>query len=269
MAMSDLPHGKRLVSVSRRPSGAEARQNRQMGRSVSHLLPLCAIQLAVLLVVTAAAQTESPRAGMFSDFAPGGTPPGWEPLRFPNVDAETEYSLVDRDGRVVLRAESRGAASALITRVSVDSSRFRYLHWSWNTGGDCFSGSWRRPEADDFPLRLFVIFERSGGFMFFFRRLASGFPGDAVLYAADATPSADGERSSHLNGRIKVVPLRRPESAGGAWSRHVRDVRADYIDLYGRAPRDVATLAVMTDTDNSRSECVSHFGDIYFSEERS
>ena len=234
--------------------------------SMRRLLALCLLHVMVPLIVVATGTEDELRVGVFSDLEPGGIPEGWKPMRFSNVPRETEYSLTQEDGPVVLKAESRHSASALIREVTVDSTRHPYLSWSWKTHEDCFSGSWRLPQTDDFPLRLFVIFERSGGFLSFFKRLGSGFSGDAILYVADTTSPQDVGRSSHLSDRIKVVPLTGPERTGRAWGTHVRNVRADYLELFGKHSRNVAAVAVMTDTDNSRTECVSYFGDIQFSE---
>ena len=68
------------------------------------------------------------------------------------------------------------------------------------------------------------------------RRLAPGFPGDAILYVADSSPSPDTDRSSHLNRRIKVVPLARPPTGRQGWRQQVRNVRTDYRDLFDREP---------------------------------
>jgi len=233
--------------------------------------------LVVILTSASGAQSvDEVGVGIFSELAPGAPPAGWEPLRFPSIDEDTAYSLVvvhdvhdvhdpDDDGRVVLQADSRMSASALITEVDVDLGRSPVLHWSWATGPDCFSGNWRDPDTDDFPLRLFVIFKESGGLFSFFKRLRPGFRGDALLYVPDAPSPPEANRSSLVSGRIKIVPLEQPEPAD-AWAQQTRNVHDDYVALFGHAPRDVAAVAVMTDTDNSRTECVSHFGDIYFSD---
>ena len=208
-------------------------------------------------------------------------PEGWETLSFSGIEERTSYALVTERERVVLRADSRMSASALIRRVNVETGRHPYLHWSWKTDAGCFSGSWRDPQTDDFPLRLFVVFERSGGVRGFFRRLGSGlsdsaFSGNAILYVAgagtapgagaDVEAETEAETSTHVSGRIRVVPLSYPDRGRRGWGRYTRDVRADYLALFGREAKDVAAVAVMTDTDNSQTECVSYFGDIYFSE---
>ena len=218
--------------------------------------------LTGLLVPTSA----NVAVGLFSDMEPGDVPAGWEPLRFPSIDEDTDYILSEEEGRVVLRADSRGSASALVRRMEVDLTRYPYLSWSWKTGEDCFAGNWRRPEDDDFPLRLLVLFEGPGRFLSFFRKFGSTFPGDAILYLTESSPVEGEASSSHLSDRIKVVPLSWHREPGFTWDRRVRNVRADYVTVFGKDPGRVAAVAVMTDTDNSGTECVSHFGDIYFSE---
>ena len=234
--------------------------------TVRRFLAVCSVCAVAVPTVPSATPAEEVAVGAFSDLEPGDVPAGWEPLRFPSIDEETDYVLCEEDGRVALRADSRGSASALVRQVEVDLFRYPYLRWSWKTGEDCFAGDWWRPEDDDFPLRLFVFFEGSGGFLSFFRRLGSTFPGDAILYLTGSVPPEAAEPSSHVSGRIKVVPLSWPREPGLTWDRRVRNVHADYIALFGETPRTVAAVAVMTDTDNSATECVSHFGDIYFSE---
>ena len=76
----------------------------------------------------------------------------------------------------------------------------------------------------------------------------------------------EDDRASHLSDRIRVVPLRWTVPTDGEWRRPSRNVRDDYIDLFGKEPNAVSAVAIMSDTDNSETECVSYFGDIYFSD---
>jgi len=93
-----------------------------------------------------------------------------------------------------------------------------------------------------------------------------------LSYVPQSVPARTSGPISHVNARIKVLPVEpvavRGDGAsdGDGWVHHRRDVRADYVALFGREADTVAGVAVMTDTDNSGTACVSHFGDMSFSE---
>jgi hypothetical protein len=236
------------------------------------LVRVCCVGAVAVVATTVMAQPTSLLVGPFSHLAVGGMPVGWEQMRFSSITVETEYGLVLQNGRVVLEARSQVSASAALKRVSIDVVRRPVIQWSWKTSPDCYAGDWGDPETDDFPLRLFVIFEPTGGVFSRLKRLGPGFQGDSIVYVPRSVPARTSDPTSHVNARIKVLPVE-PVTAGGAgatdddgWVHHRRDVRADYVALFGREADTVAGVAVMTDTDNSGTACVSHFGDISFSE---
>jgi hypothetical protein len=236
------------------------------------LVRVCCVGAVAMVATTVMAQPTSLLVGPFSHLAAGGMPVGWEQMRFPSITVETEYGLVSQNGRVVLEARSQASASAALKRVSIDVERRPVIQWSWKTNPDCYAGDWGDPETDDFPLRLFVIFEPTGGMFSRLKRLGPVFQGDSIVYVPQSVPARTSDPTSHVNARIKVLPVE-PVTVGGAgvtdddgWVHHRRDVRADYAALFGREADTVAGVAVMTDTDNSGTACVSHFGDIAFSE---
>ncbi|MDD2580700.1 MAG: DUF3047 domain-containing protein, partial [Desulfuromonadaceae bacterium] len=53
---------------------------------------------------------------------------GWERKVFKGT---TDYRLVQEDGRTVLRARARGAASGLTKKIKFNPAVHRYLRWSW------------------------------------------------------------------------------------------------------------------------------------------
>jgi len=199
----------------------------------------------------------------FSSMVPGGQPEGWEPLRFSDVE-DTRYRLVEHAGGVVLEAESAGTASALVTSITVDLSATPVLEWSWESEQSCVVGDWTDEARDDYPMRMFVLFEPRRSLFGWMRKLTPGFDGEAVLYLQDADADQARDPASHLTDRIRVIPLSSEPEAG--WRRAARDVAADYEALFGRTPRGVAGVAVMTDTDNTATACRTRFGDIRFRE---
>ncbi len=117
-----------------------------------------------------------------------------------------------------------------------------------------------------------MIVEPTWGMFSRLKRLGPGFQGDSIVYVPQSLPARTSDPTSHVNARIKVLPVEPVTMGeGGAtdddgWVHHRRDVRADYAALFGREADTVAGVAVMTDTDNSGTACVSHFGDIAFLE---
>ena len=118
-----------------------------------------AILVLVLFTIGGVMAAEEIKVGRLSALDPGESPGGWSPLSFPKAPGQTRYALTEEDGRVVVRAHSQVSASALLRKINVDPSQHPYLHWSWKTDESCFAGDWREPATDDFPLRLFVLFE--------------------------------------------------------------------------------------------------------------
>jgi hypothetical protein len=48
----------------------------------------------------------------------------------------------------------------------------------------------------------------------------------------------------------------------GTWHKHQRDLASDYKRAYGEAPGEVIGIALLTDTDNTKSETRAIYGDI-------
>jgi hypothetical protein len=48
------------------------------------------------------------------------------------------------------------------------------------------------------------------------------------------------------------------------WVSEKRDVHADYQRLFGEKPGRVDAVAIMTDTDNTRTKATAWYGDIWF-----
>jgi hypothetical protein len=61
-----------------------------------------------------------------------------------------------------------------------------------------------------------------------------------------------------------MIALKKGEGDFGSWVTEKRNVVADYRYLFEKRPGKIVAIALMTDTDDTRSACVSYFGDICF-----
>src|SRR6185295_7190768 len=68
----------------------------------------------------------------FSALRPGSALPGWlQPYEFPNQPRHTQFTLVEDEGRTVLRARADAATSGLIRSLRVDARVYPVLSWRW------------------------------------------------------------------------------------------------------------------------------------------
>ena len=186
----------------------------------------------------------------------------WETWEFSNVPRTTRYSLSEDEGITVLKAESSGAASALMKSADIDAIRHPVLAWRWKTDGPIVEDDWNN-ESDDYPLRLFVIFEGKSGLLGVIRRAVGGFNGRALNYVWVPESAGVTEASaSPATDRVQMIPIRQGSARFGTWASEKRNVVEDYLEAFGEEPGRIIGFAVMTDTDGTGGTCTSYFGDI-------
>lgn len=179
---------------------------------------------------------------------------GWETKSF---KGSTTYRIVQESGRTVIQAHSKAAASGLISKVNIDPTRFRYLHWSWKIARTIDKGNEKTKAGDDYAARVYVVFP---GRFFWQTR--------AINYIwANHLPKGEAIVNPFTANAMMVAVESGPDKAG-QWLNEVRDVLADYRRLFGEEPRGIGAIAIMTDTDNTASEATGWYGDMFISTAR-
>lgn len=175
---------------------------------------------------------------------------GWETKSFEGL---TRYEL--RDG--ALCADSRGTASGLFRKLSVDLARTPYLHWSWRIEQGLAPGDEHSKEGDDYAARVYVVF--SGGALFWRTR--------AINYVWSASQPEGSTWPNAFTRNAQMVAVETGTARRGEWVEERRDVAADFRRLFGELPRPADAVAIMTDTDNAGGQAVACYGDIWFAAE--
>ena len=214
-----------------------------------------AAAVIVLLPVLAAAPLQQagatgPAARVVSDFGDAGLN-GWERESF---EGQTDYRVVQRDGRDVLRAESRDAASGLVRRMQVDLDQTPVIHWSWFVEQPLEGLAERTREGDDYAARIYLV--QSGGALFWRTR--------AVNYVWSGSQPAGASWPNAYTDRACMIAVRGSADETGIWYQESRDVRADFRRCFGIEVGQVDAVALMTDTDNSGGEAIALYGEIRF-----
>ncbi|HTG80318.1 MAG TPA: DUF3047 domain-containing protein [Geobacteraceae bacterium] len=205
--------------------------------------------LIILLAVAAACAAEV-AVGRFS----AGDLSGWHDETF-RGKAKTSYHLVKENGRTVLMAQSRRAASGLLKKVDLNPRNYPLLRWSWKVEHTLKGEDVTRKSGDDFAARVYVMFPRT----FFWQMRALNYVWAARLPKNSAVPSP-------YTVNAVIIAAESGETAAGTWVREERNVYEDYRRAFGEEPPRVGAVAVMTDTDDTGDEAVAWYGDITMAE---
>jgi hypothetical protein len=176
---------------------------------------------------------------------------GWTSKSFKGT---TEYSVVNEDGRSVVRAVSQAAASGLVKEIRFNPLQYRYLHWSWKINNTIKGGDEKTKAGDDYAARVYVVFPGR----FFWQMKALNY------IWANQLPKGESIPNSFTSGAMMVAVESGP-SLAGQWLNEERDILADYRRLFGVEPGEGEAIAIMTDTDNTGESATAWYGEIFLS----
>jgi hypothetical protein len=170
---------------------------------------------------------------------------------------KTHYALFEDDGVKVLKAESRLSASALYLPLMVDLEKTPYINWRWKVSRTLGELDEQVKAGDDYPARVYVVISPKP-----FRLK----PRSLNYVWASNTP-AGGHWENAYSSNVMMVALRSGDELAGQWVSEKRNVREDLQRYFGEAPRYIEGIAIMSDTDDSKSAATAYYGDIYFTAE--
>ena len=213
----------------------------------------------------------------FSLAKPGGAlPGGWQVWTLAKFKKQTSYDLVQKDGATVVMARADDSASGLIHPLNrVDARRFRALAWRWKTQALVRDQDNTRSATEDAPLRLVVRFDGDRTKLDFSERLFAAqvkavtgqeLPYATLMYIWARTSPRETVITSRFTERIRMIVAESGEEGLGAWQQVRRDLYEDFRRAYGEEPGPITGIGIMTDTDNTRTQAESWYGDIALGE---
>ncbi len=206
-----------------------------------------------------------------SQKARNGMPEGWHFYRIAPYKKNTIYRLENYQGRTVLAANSKSSASGLAVKLHPRSAQNLWLQWKWKAVGAIPQADNADSQHDDAPLRLLVAFDGNKSKLplkekltFEMANLISGqeMPYATVMYIWSGKNAPNTVLNNAHTSRVKMIVVDSGWESLGEWHKHERDLVADYKLAYGEAPGNVIGIALLTDTDNTKSEVRALYGDI-------
>jgi hypothetical protein len=222
---------------------------------------------------TAAAQN-SLEAMRFSALQPGAALPGWlQPYVFPNQPRHTQFTLVEDEGRTVLRARADASTSGLVRSLRVEPRLYPILSWRWKVINLPAKGDLASKAGDDFAARIYLTFDLDPATLSLGDRLklslartiwGDQLPAAALCYVWDGRAPVDTIAPNAYTDRVRMVVADSGGAELGRWVARERDVAADFRRAFGHEPPPITGVIVSADTDNTGESVESYFGDIEF-----
>ncbi len=198
-----------------------------------------------VVVVGALAGDET--AGMrqvedFSRFKAGTFPEGWKAR---GGDGSKVYR-VKANQESYLEARAISSAVAIAKKFEYDLKEYPFLSWQWRVLELPRGGDERHKKTGDSAAAIYVIFPGL-------------FRPDTIKYVWSASLPIGTTTKSPYNSKTKIVVLRNESSPLGTWVSEKINVYEDYKRLFGREPKPVKAVGLMSDSDNTESSAIAHY----------
>jgi Protein of unknown function (DUF3047) len=221
-----------------------------------------ALLAAVLLVPNAQALE---RAVLFHEnFA---TLDNWKPITFPKIKKHTVYTIQQAGERHYLKAESNASASAIVYNNAYNVNDYPRVKWRWKVNNVYVKGDVRTKSGDDYPMRVYVMFEYEPDKAGVFEKIKYGFakkmygvypPQSSLSYVWASREEAESIIVSPYTDRAMMVLLQKGAKNVGTWQDQEVNIVGDYQKAFGSKPPVRARIAIMNDSDNTGESSTSY-----------
>ena len=171
----------------------------------------------------------------------------------------TAYSVVydEQIQQKVILANSSQSASGLFFEKKIDLNKTPFLSWSWRVEKFPTVNNEKTKSGDDFAARIYVVTQDGWTFL---STKAISYVWSSQAHTNDVWPNPFTKSSAMM------LAVRGVEDGSG-WVTEKRNIKADLQKLFGKEIRYIKAIAIMTDTDNSKSSATSYYSNIRLTQE--
>jgi hypothetical protein len=187
----------------------------------------------------------------------------WEPLLFEKIKEHSSYETKDS----ILIASSEASASGIKFKKSYDIYKYPKLTFKWKVNNIYKKGDATTKKGDDYPIRIYVMFKYNPKKASFFEQIKYDFaksiygeypPHSSINYIWANKKQEKRIITSSYTSRAKMIVLDEGTKKVNSWQIHTVDVLEDYHKAFGETPPREVTLAIMSDSDNTKESSLSY-----------
>lgn len=202
------------------------------------------------------------------------TPPSpWRLVRFDEKIAATRYRVREWDGVTAIESIADQSMALLARPVNVDLAATPILCWRWRIDAPLKTADMTTKAGDDYAARVYISFKLAASDMTMATRMklrigramyGDATPDAALNYVWDNRYPAGTTGWNAYTDRARMIVVQSGAANAGRWVAEQRDVQADFIAAFKTGRPRLTSLAIATDTDNTRETAHAGFADFHF-----
>jgi hypothetical protein len=187
----------------------------------------------------------------------------WETFYFSGKKKASEYVIRSDSNYTCLEMISHSSASGIIYQTRFDPSEYSILSWRWRVQNIISEANGKVKDSDDYPIRIFVMFDDDSAEISFWQSIKNA--AAKIIYGIEPPESslcfvwANIEYSekyfnSPYSETVKIIPIEMGDKRVGHWITRQVNIASFYQEIFKRKCPSLASLAIMSDTDNTGSD---------------
>ncbi len=194
----------------------------------------------------------------------------WEHRALPGKKP-TQFHFERKDGRDAVAARSDASASMLRRQTHVEPQDLGRVRFSWLVPQLITEADMARRDTEDAPVRIVLAFDGDRSRLSprdaMLSELARALTGEDMPYATLMYVWCNHREPGTViqnprTDRIRKLVVESGTTRLNQWLEYERDVRADYERVFGEKPGNLIGMAIMTDSDNTRSRTRAWYGPV-------
>ena len=191
----------------------------------------------------------------------------WTPLTFPKIPRHSTYSI-QKDGEMsFLVARADNSASGIIYTKSFNIYKTPVIKWKWKISNIYQAGDEKKKSGDDYPLRIYVVFkynpQKAGVFeraQYKALKLIYGEypPHSSINYIWANKKYHERILPNPYTAKTQMILLQKGSERAGVWIEERANALEDYRKAFGKEPPVEASIAVMSDADNTGEKATGY-----------
>ena len=178
-------------------------------------------------------------------------------LKVRKVKGKTTWSLGSNEKGNFIKAEAEGKGSGLGKEVKIDLLKTPFINITWKVEKNLSGIIENSKKGHDYAARVFVI-KKTG---------STALSNRAINYVFSSNNNVDDYWPSPYTKKSIDYVLSTTKLGFGEWVTVKANVKEHFKKLHDLDVKELSSVAIMTDTDNSKLKAIAFYQNIYFSSE--